>query len=147
MEFTSGSQIGKYTLGRKLGQGGFGLVFAAHDAQLGNEVALKFLKQEYTRDQAVLKRFLQEARAASQIVHPGIVTVLECGQLSETNSSADGTAYIAMELLQGESLTERLAKAGRLSVEAAMEIGRQAAAALEAAHRAGIVHRDLKPDN
>jgi eukaryotic-like serine/threonine-protein kinase len=138
-----GSQIGKYLLGKKLGQGGFGVVFRAHDASLDREVALKFLNQEASSQPQILQRFLQEARSAAKIQHPGIVTVYECGQLAEANNAA----YIAMELLDGESLTDRLARSGRLQAEEAMEIARQVASALEAAHRAGIVHRDLKPDN
>jgi serine/threonine-protein kinase len=147
MAFASGSQIGKYVLGRKLGQGGYGFVFAAHDAGLDREVALKFLHAEHTSTPEIARRFLQEARSAAKIAHPGIVTVFECGQIAGTNTEADGTAYIAMELLDGESLTDRLARSGRMSAGAVIEIGRQVASALEAAHRAGIVHRDLKPDN
>ncbi len=140
-------QIGRYQLGKKLGSGGFGVVFRAHDTSLDREVALKFLHAEHTATPQMLSRFLQEARSAAKIAHPGIVTVYECGQIAGTGGAADGSAYIAMELLQGESLTDRLARCGRLDPPAAMEIVRQVAAALEAAHRAGIVHRDLKPDN
>jgi serine/threonine-protein kinase len=140
-------QIGKYELGKKLGQGGFGLVMVARDTNLDREVALKFLHAEYTANPDILRRFLQEARSAAKIMHPGIVTVFECGQVQGTGTSSDGVAYIAMELLHGESLSDRLQRAGRLDPEPAMEIARQVASALEAAHRAGIVHRDLKPDN
>ena len=142
-----GDQVGKYLLGRKLGQGGFGVVYRAHDASLDREVALKFLHPEHVANPQILQRFLQEARSAAKIMHPGIVTVFECGQITEVKGSAAGLAYIAMELLVGESLTDRLARSGRLAPLSAMEIARQVAAALEAAHRAGIVHRDLKPDN
>jgi serine/threonine-protein kinase len=130
-------------LGRKLGQGGFGVVFRAHDTSLDREVALKFLHAEHTSTPQMLQRFLQEARSAAKIMHPGIVTVFECGQMAE----AGGAAYIAMELLVGETLTERLGRSGRLTPPQAIEITRQIAAALDAAHRVGIVHRDLKPDN
>jgi len=138
--------IGKYELGKKLGQGGFGLVFVARDTGLDRDVALKFLHPEHTASAEILRRFLQEARSAAKIVHPGIVTVFECGQVSGTGT-ADGVAFIAMELLHGESLSDRLARAGRLPADQAMEITRQVASALEAAHAAGIIHRDLKPDN
>ncbi len=144
---TTGMTIGRYLLGKKLGSGGFGVVFRAHDTSLDREVALKFLHPEHTATPQILNRFLQEARSAAKIAHPGIVTVYECGQIAGTGGAADGSAYIAMELLQGESLTDRLARCGRLDPPAAMEITRQVASALEAAHRAGIVHRDLKPDN
>ena len=143
MNLEPGTPIGKYVLGRKLGSGGFGVVFRASDASLDREVALKFLHPEHTANPQILQRFLQEARSAAKIMHPGIVTVFECGQMTEAN----GAAYIAMELLVGESLTDRLARSGRLAPAAAMEVCRQVAAALEAAHRIGIVHRDLKPDN
>src|SRR5215467_9788322 len=133
---SSGAQIGKYRLGKKLGQGGFGVVFLAQDTSLDREVALKFLNPEHTTSAQILQRFLQEARSAAKISHPGIVTVYECGE-------THGTAFIAMEKLEGESLTDRLARSGRLAPDSAMEIGRQVASALEAAHRAGIVHRDL----
>jgi len=145
--FSTGLQIGKYELGKKLGQGGFGVVFIGHDTELEREVALKFLHPEHTANPEILRRFLQEARSAAKISHPGIVTVFECGQVKGTNTSADGVAYIAMELLHGESLSDRLSRSGRLPPANAIEITRQVASALEAAHRAGIVHRDLKPDN
>ena len=146
MTFTTGMRIGKYELGRKLGQGGFGLVFVARDTGLDRDVALKFLHPEHTASAEILRRFLQEARSAAKIAHPGIVTVFECGQVTGS-ASADGVAYIAMELLHGESLSDRLQRAGRLDVDHAIEITRQVASALEAAHAAGIIHRDLKPDN
>jgi serine/threonine-protein kinase len=142
-----GTALGKYVLGRKLGQGGFGVVFRAHDASLDREVALKFLNPEHTSTPQILQRFLQEARSAAKVAHPGIVTVYECGQITDKKSPANGAAFIAMERLVGESLTDRLARSGRLDPASAMEISRQVASALEAAHRAGIVHRDLKPDN
>ncbi|HLL21457.1 MAG TPA: serine/threonine-protein kinase, partial [Kofleriaceae bacterium] len=145
--FAAGSQIGKYVLGRKLGQGGFGAVFAAYDESLDRELALKILNAEHKASEDVMRRFLQEARLAARIGHPGIVTVFECALLQHTNTPADGVAYIAMELLDGEALSHRLHRAGRMSVTGALEVARQIASALEAAHKHGIVHRDLKPDN
>ena len=147
MGFSTGLTIGKYELGRKLGEGGFGFVFVGRDLSLDREVALKFLHPQHTASPEILRRFLQEARSAAKVVHPGIVTVFECGQVTGTGTAADGVAFIAMELLHGESLADRLARSGRLEPSVAMEIARQIASALEAAHRAGIVHRDLKPDN
>jgi serine/threonine protein kinase len=145
--FAAGTQIGKYTLRRKLGQGGFGSVFAGYDESLEREVALKILNAEHKASDDVMRRFLQEARLAARIGHPGITTVFECAQITNTNTTADGIAYIAMELLDGESLAHRLHRSGRMTPSTAMEITRQIASALEAAHKAGIVHRDLKPDN
>ncbi|MBA3458373.1 MAG: serine/threonine protein kinase [Deltaproteobacteria bacterium] len=147
MSLVSGMHIGRYELGRKLGEGGFGVVFQARDSSLDREVALKFLHPEHTANAEILRRFLQEARSAAKIAHPGIVTVFECGQVSGTGTASDGVAYIAMEMLHGESLSDRLTRAGRLTPNAAIEITRQVASALEAAHTAGIIHRDLKPDN
>ena len=147
MGFAPGMQVGKYELGKKLGEGGFGLVMIARDTQLDREVALKFMHAEHTANPDILRRFLQEARSAAKITHPGIVTVFECGQVSGTKTSDDGVAYIAMELLHGESLSDRLQREGRLEIDAAIEIVAQVASALDAAHRTGVVHRDLKPDN
>ncbi len=147
MGLEPGLRIGKYELGKKLGQGGFGVVFLGHDTELDRDVALKFMHAEHTANAEILRRFLQEARSAAKIVHPGIVTVFEARQVAGTNSEVDGIAYIAMELLHGESLADRLEKHRKLSPTAAMEIVRQTASALEAAHAAGIIHRDLKPDN
>jgi serine/threonine protein kinase len=142
-----GARLGKYELKAQLGEGGFGVVYVARDVELDRDVALKFLLSEHTANGDILQRFLREARAAARIAHPGIVTVFECGQVSGTQSSADGTAFIAMELMRGETLAARLRKSGRLPVAVAMEIARQVASALDGAHRAGIVHRDLKPEN
>jgi serine/threonine-protein kinase len=145
--FAPGSHIGKYVLRRKLGQGGFGSVFAAYDESLDREVALKILNAEHKTSEDVMRRFLQEARLAARIGHPGIVTVFECAMVGGTGTPADGVAYIAMELLDGESLAHRLHRSGRMNAATAMELTRQIAAALHVAHKNGIVHRDLKPDN
>jgi serine/threonine-protein kinase len=138
---SSGELIGKYRLGKKLGEGAFGRVFIARDTGLDRDVALKFLRAHHVSNPQVVERFLQEARSAAKLSHPGIVTVYELG------TGRDGTVFIAMELLRGESLNDRLRRMGRLPPDAALEICRQIASVLEAAHQAGIVHRDLKPDN
>ncbi|MBA3463960.1 MAG: serine/threonine protein kinase [Deltaproteobacteria bacterium] len=146
--FSTGLRIGRYELKGQLGEGGFGVVYIARDLNLDRDVALKFLLPEHTNNAHLLTRFLQEARAAARIPHPGIVTVFECGQFSGTGTNADGVAFIAMELLHGEALSDRLKRmGGRLAPEVAVAIARQMASALAAAHREGIVHRDLKPDN
>jgi serine/threonine protein kinase len=143
-ESYAGGRIGKYELAGKLGQGTFGLVYLARDVELDRDVALKLLQPSHLHNRQIVARFLQEGRAAARIVHPGIVTVLECGTTGDT-------PYIAMEMLAGESLTARMERSeradGQLAPEIAVEIGRQVASALEAAHRSGILHRDLKPDN
>jgi serine/threonine protein kinase len=137
-------RLGKYELRDKLGSGAFGVVFTARDPSLDREVAIKVLRPGHLANPAIVQRFLQEARATARIAHPGIVTIHDCGQVE---TSIGPTAFIAMELLSGESLASRLARCGRLAPEAAIEIIRQAASALEAAHRADVLHRDLKPDN
>ncbi|MBA3818144.1 MAG: serine/threonine protein kinase, partial [Deltaproteobacteria bacterium] len=142
-----GTRIGRYEIGARLGTGGFGVVYLARDTELGRELAIKVLRGEYQMQPDVVGRFLKEARAAAKIDHPGIVTVFECGHITGTNTGIDGNAFIAMELLRGESLASRLEHHGRLPLAETILIGRQIAAALAVAHAAGIVHRDLKPDN
>ncbi|MBA2542521.1 MAG: serine/threonine protein kinase [Deltaproteobacteria bacterium] len=127
-------------------RGGFGVVHLARDTELGRDLAIKFLKPEFLTREHIVQRFLQEARAAAKIGHPGIVTVFDCGLVSGTGRS-DGTAYIAMERLQGESLGDRISSKKLVPVASVIAIVRQLAAALHAAHDAGIIHRDLKPDN
>jgi len=147
MSIAEGLRVGRYEVLRKLGQGGFGVLYVARDLELDREVALKFLRPEHLTRPQLVQRFLQEARSAAKINHAGIVTVFECGQVSGTNTRADGTVYIAMELLAGESLGARLKRERRLAPALAIGICRQVCAALGAAHKSGIVHRDLKPDN
>jgi len=147
VSFASGVRIGKYEIGQKLGQGGFGILYAARDAELGRDIAIKILRPEHAFRTQVVQRFLQEARAAARIAHPGIVTVFESGQVSGTDTRADGTVYIAMELLAGDTLANRLRRGGRMPYGMAIGFCRQIATALAAAHQAGIVHRDLKPQN
>jgi serine/threonine protein kinase len=137
-------RIGKYELRERLGRGAFGVVYTARDPSLDRDVAIKVLRPNHLRNPTIVQRFLQEARATARIAHPGIVTIHDCGQVE---TKAGPTAFIAMELLFGESLTARLARAGRLPADAASEIIRQVASALDAAHRADVLHRDLKPDN
>ena len=132
---------GKYELREKVAQGTFGVVFTARDLHLDRDVAVKLLNAAHLSNKEIVQRFLQEARAAARIAHPGIVTMFDCGQTEGAG------AYIAMELLQGESLTARLQNAGRLAPAVAVELVRQVAHALDAAHEAGVLHRDLKPDN
>ena len=103
MAVDTGLTIGKYELGKKLGQGGVGSVFVARDTSLDREVALKFMHAEHTANADILRRFLQEARSAAKVVHPGIVTVFECSQVLGTGTSDDGVAYIAMELLMARA--------------------------------------------
>jgi serine/threonine protein kinase/tetratricopeptide (TPR) repeat protein len=147
MALETGVRIGKYEIGRKLGQGGFGILYAARDTDLGRDIAIKFLRPEHALRPQIVQRFLQEARATARISHPGIVTVYDSGEVSGTNTRADGTVYIAMELLAGNTLAHRLKHSGTMPYRMALGYARQLATALGAAHAAGIVHRDLKPQN
>ena len=145
--FNIGLRFGKYELTRKLAEGGMGTLFVARDTSLDRDLVIKFLLPEHANNDQVIARFLQEGRSLAKIVHPGIVTVYETGNVQGTRTQADGCAYIIMELLNGETLAQRLRRVGRLTVTVAMEVCRQVANALQAAHEQGIVHRDLKPDN
>ena len=137
-------QLGKYELLDRLGRGSFGVVYSARDPNLERTIAIKVLRLRHLGNGDIVQRFLQEARATARVAHPGIVTIYDCGLVDATRGP---TAFIAMELLSGESLTQRLKRRGRLAPERAAEIGRQVASALEAAHRVDVLHRDLKPDN
>ncbi len=136
---TAGSRLGPYTILSPLGAGGMGEVYRARDPRLGREVAVKVLPAAVSEDGDRLRRFEQEARAASALNHSNILTVFDTG-------SQDGTVYLVTELLEGETLRERLA-GGALPARKAIEIGIQIARGLAAAHERGIVHRDLKPEN
>src|SRR5690349_19796939 len=118
-----------------------GVVYLAEHPGLGRKAAIKVLHPQMAADPQVVSRFFQEARASNAIRHPNIVEAYDFGTLP------DGASYIIMEYLEGENLSERIKKQGRLSMRAALDYTCQAAAALAAAHDKGIVHRDLKPDN
>jgi serine/threonine-protein kinase len=118
-----------------------GAVYLAEHPAIGRRVAVKVLHKNYTRDEHLLARFLNEARAANAIRHPNIIEILDSGMM------ADGTPFLVMELLEGESLGTRLRQNGALPIAKAIEYAYQTASALGAAHAKGIVHRDLKPDN
>jgi serine/threonine protein kinase len=132
-------QIAHYRIIRKLGSGGMGLVYEAEDSKLGRRVALKFLKEGTGQDAGAMERFLREARAASALNHPGICTVYAIEE-------CDGRSFIAMELLEGESLDKVLAR-GTMNIPHCVEVCVEIADALDAAHKKGIVHRDIKPGN
>ncbi len=134
-----GQTVAHYRVTAKLGSGGMGVVYQAEDTKLGRQVALKFLPLELARDAQALERFKREAQTASKLNHPGICTVY-------TTDQHEGQHFIAMELLEGETLAERIRR-GAFELGQLLELGIQIADALESAHAKGIVHRDLKPAN
>ncbi len=134
-----GTMLSHYRIESLLGVGGMGEVYLAEDTKLGRKVALKLLPITFTRDAEPLRRFEQEARAASALNHPNILTIYEIGQ-------ADGHHYAATEFIAGETLREHV-RSKRVPIEEALDIAGQIASALAAAHEAGIVHRDIKPEN
>jgi len=134
-----GKVIGHYRIESLIGIGGMGEVYLVRDERLGRKVALKLLPENLTTDEAQLSRFKNEARSASALNHPNILTVYEIG--------ADGDRqFIAMEFIEGITLRASLAR-GRIALHPALEIAVQVASALAAAHKAGVVHRDIKPEN
>jgi serine/threonine protein kinase len=138
-EFEVAKQIAYYNIRSSLGAGGMGEVYLAEDTRLGRAIALKLLPEQFTADRERVRRFEQEARAASALNHPNIVTIHEIGR-------TDSTHFIATEFIDGQTLRQHLA-GGALKPDEVLDIATQVASALAAAHAAGIVHRDIKPEN
>src|SRR5215471_15956822 len=134
-----GETVGLYEIVDSLGAGGMGEVYLALDTRLGRKVALKFLPAYFTNDRESVRRFELEARAASALNHPNIITVYEIGH-------SGGSHFIATEFVEGETVRHRL-KNRRMTAADVLDVAIQAAGALAAAHQAGVVHRDIKPDN
>ena len=139
----AGRRIGHYRIVSRLGAGGMGEVYLAEDTQLGRQVALKLLPAEFTADAERVRRFIREAKAASALNHPNIVTVHEIGQVQ---TEAGGLHFIVAEYVDGQTLRERM-RGETLSLSAALDVAIQVAGALSVAHEAGVVHRDIKPEN
>ena len=134
-----GQTLTHYRITAKLGEGGMGEVYRATDTKLGREVAIKVLPASFSRDPQSLVRFEREAKALAALNHPHIAGIY--------GFDADqGTHFLVLELVEGQTLSERLRR-GRLPVEEALRVARQIAEAVEAAHAKGIIHRDLKPGN
>jgi serine/threonine protein kinase/Tol biopolymer transport system component len=139
MSIDAGTRIGKYEIQSLIGEGGMGKVYRALDTELHRPAALKFLPPEFSADERRMSRFVQEARAASALNHPNILTVYEIGQ-------ADSSRFFSTEFVEGVTLREQMA--GRsLKLAEVLDVAIQIASALVAAHAAGIVHRDIKPEN
>jgi eukaryotic-like serine/threonine-protein kinase len=134
-----GKQIGHYQVLSRIGRGGMGEVFLAQDARLGRKIALKLLRTDITRNEDRLRRFRQEARAASALNHPNILTIHEIGQEGPLH-------FMATEYVEGETLRHHISR-GSMTLGQALDVAVQVAGALAAAHHAGIIHRDIKPEN
>src|SRR5256712_2411087 len=134
-----GQALGHYTIREQLGAGGMGEVYLAEDTRLGRNVAWKWLPPFLTAEDERVRRFQQEARAASALNHPNILTIYEIGQI-------DSHQFIATEFVEGETLRQRMIKSP-MSMSELLGLATQIASALTAAHQTGIVHRDIKPEN
>ena len=139
MQLPANTIISHYRILSRIGAGGMGEVYLAEDTNLGRRVALKLMPEQFSNDEDRLRRFEQEARAASALNHPNIITIHDVG-------SEEGFRFIATELIEGETVRQRLKNAG-FGLRESIDVGIQVARALAAAHRAGIVHRDIKPEN
>jgi serine/threonine protein kinase/tetratricopeptide (TPR) repeat protein len=140
IELSNGTPLLHYRIISKIGAGGMGDVYLAEDTKLDRKVAIKFLRDDYSKDADKLGRFVREAKAASALNHPHILTVYEIGTVDDTN-------YIATEYIEGSTLRDILNKKEPLQLSHVLKIGVQVSEALGAAHAAGIVHRDIKPEN
>jgi serine/threonine protein kinase/tetratricopeptide (TPR) repeat protein len=138
-KLVANQRVAHYQIVKLLGKGGMGEVYLAEDTKLGRKVALKFLPHDFTEDEERVRRFAQEARAASALNHPNIFTIHEIGE-------ADGRQFIATEFVDGQTLRQQIS-AGSLEMSEVLNIAEQIASALNSAHAAGIVHRDIKPEN
>jgi len=140
-EALAGRELGRYRILAPIGRGGMGTVYHAVQQPIGRPVALKVIQRSLARDQETSARFLREARIAASLSNPHTVTIHDFGQAD------DGTLYLAMELLEGEDLSQRISRDGSLSIREACEIAAAVGRSLSEAHRKGIVHRDIKPEN
>jgi serine/threonine-protein kinase len=140
MPLSAGTKLGTYEVLSAIGAGGMGEVYQAHDTKLGRDVAIKVLPEAFAHDPEKLYRFQREAKLLASLNHPNIATI---HGLEDSN----GTSYLVMELVPGDTLAQRIKRDGAVPIEEALAIAKQIAEALEAAHEKGIIHRDLKPAN
>ena len=143
MPIAEGTRLDRYQILSPIGTGGMGEVYLAQDTRLGRKVAIKLLPSHFSQDKERLRRFEQEAFAASALNHPNIITIYEVGQ---ANTEAGNCLFIVTEFIEGQTLRRKMA-GGKIHIHEALEMASQIASALSAAHNAGIIHRDLKPEN
>jgi serine/threonine protein kinase len=134
-----GQNLSHYSLVEKIGKGGMGEVYQAKDKKLGRDVAIKVLPEEFAKDADRVARFQREAKLLASLNHPNIAAIYGLEE-------SDGTHFLVLELIEGDTLADRL-KRGAISVEESLKLALQIAEALEAAHEKGVIHRDLKPAN
>src|SRR6266568_6115214 len=139
MDITIGQRLGTYEITALLGKGGMGEVYRARDTKLKRDVAIKILPGEFSRDADRVSRFQREAEVLASLNHPNVAAIYDLQE-------ADGSRYLVLELVEGETLADRIAR-GPIPVEEALDIAKNICEALEAAHEKGIIHRDLKPAN
>jgi serine/threonine protein kinase len=140
MPISAGTRLGSFELLAQIGAGGMGEVYQAHDTKLGRDVAIKVLPEAFAHDSDRLARFQREAKMLASLNHPNIATIYGM-------EHSNGTHFLIMELVSGETLADRIKREGAVSVQEALTIAQQIAEALEAAHEKGVIHRDLKPAN
>src|ERR1700752_2756986 len=138
-DISPNTHLSHYRILSKLGAGGMGEVYLAEDTLLNRKLAIKILKKDVAGDPERLRRFVQEAKAASALNHPNIITIYEIGEIDDRH-------FIAMEYIEGETLHDCLRSGGTL-LKSVLDAGIQIGAALQAAHEANIIHRDIKPEN
>jgi serine/threonine protein kinase len=134
-----GKTLGNFEITSQIGKGGMGVVYQAKDQKLGRDVAIKVLPEEFARDTERLARFQREAKLLASLNHPNIAAI-------HGLEESDGTHFLILELVEGDTLSDRI-KAGPIPVEESLKLALQIAEALEAAHEKGVIHRDLKPSN
>jgi serine/threonine protein kinase len=139
-ELKSGSKVGPYRIESILGEGGMGVVYRAVTEANGEIVALKVLKSQLAADQVYRQRFVHEARAAGEVSHPNLVSIMEAGE-------ADGLTFLAVRYVAGSTLAKKISAAGTLPIDEILLMVTEIGAALDALHAAGVVHRDIKPSN
>src|ERR1700674_4163587 len=140
MPISAGTELGTHKILALIGVGGMGEVYKAHDSKLRRDVAIKVLQESFARDAERLARFRREAQLLASLNHPNIATIYNI-------EDSNGTTYLVMELVPGDTLAERVKRDGAAPIEEALAIAKQIAEALEAAHEKGIIHRDLVPAN